>query len=342
MNLPSNLVIIMVDGGFCSQLVKYALGEFLKRQLHVTVKYDITWFQTCGLDCDGKYKREFALKRVFPQIDFPIASPEEINTLKTTHYFTNPNPYRFCQELLAQHPPLYIDGYYEHITYLERVKDILLKQLDFSKLSLPASNQPFLAQIRQAPFSCAVHVRRGDFINLGLAFLTPHYYVNAIKQITKRAGKPVHFFFFSNDMDYIQKEILPLCPPGLIYTLVDVNSNDTGYFDLYLISQCQAQISSNSSFGFWGAFLNQHNGRCFVFPSKWIPSQDEIGFYASLAHRLPGSLILNEKGEEETSLLKMAFLSAKGEKWNWFLKKRFWKNFIKLYRDCCPERSKNA
>lgn len=335
MNKTNNLMIVMVDGGFCSQLVKYALGEFLKKNLGVQLKYDISWFDANGMDCDGKNKRELQIKKVFPDIDFKIATKEEIKQAKDNNCFINPNPYKFCPELLNLKTPAYIDGYYENIVYLNQVKEILYRNLDFSKLPLNVKNKNILKKIKDSKYSCAVHVRRGDFVNLGLAFLTPNYYANAIKKIQEVTGKPVHFFFFSNDMNYVRENILSLCP-DIDYTIVDVNDNDTGYLDLYLISTCNAQIASNSSFGFWGAFLNKNDNRCFVFPSQWVPSNDEIGLYANFAHYLPNSIILDANGvENRSSLMKFVFLFTKRKysKWNWYLRKSFWKNFIKNYRE---------
>lgn len=288
-------MIVMVDGGFCSQLVKYAFGEFLKKTLGVLVKYDVSWFEANGMDCDGKNKRELQIQKVFPNIDFKIATEDEIKKAKENNYFTNPNPYKFCSDVLALRTPAYIDGYYENIVYLNYIKDELYSNLDFSKLPINDQNQAILKEIENCDYSCAVHVRRGDFVNLGLAFLTPNYYVNAIREIQERAGKPVHFFFFSNDMNYVKENVISLCP-DINYTIVDINNNDTGYLDLYLISKCNAQIASNSSFGFWGSFLNQNVNSLFVFPSEWIPSKDEVGFYAPIAHYLPNSIILNQDG----------------------------------------------
>lgn len=294
--MAQDFTVIMVDGGFCSQLVKYALGEFLKRSRNVKVKYDVAWFANNGMDCDGKNKRELQINKVFPNLDFEIATDDEIATAKRNNHFSNSNPYKFCSELFNQKMPAYIDGYYENIVYMDTVRNVLLKNLDFSKCKLDENNEKILSKIRSAEYSCAVHVRRGDFVNLGLAFLTPGYYSGAIKTVQKKYPK-TKFFFFSNDIDYVRQEIIPLCN-DIEYTIVDVNNNDTGYLDLYLISQCNAQISSNSSFGFWGAFLNQNNNKMYVLPSRWLPnSKDEVGLYASVAHYLPNAVLLDMNGK---------------------------------------------
>lgn len=296
MTKENNYLIVMVDGGFCSQLVKYTLGIFLKEKLSVDIKYDVSWFESHGMDCDNKFKRELLIKKVFPDIDFEIATGEEIRQARENHYITNASPYEFCAELLDLETPAYIDGYYESITYIDQVREQLYRDLDFSKVPLSDANQKMLALIKSSEFSCAVHVRRGDFVNLGLAILTPEYYVKAIRKMQERTDKSVHFFFFSNDMSYVQQSIISLCP-DISYTLVDVNNNDTGYLDLFLISRCNAAISSNSSFGFWGSFLNRHPDRFSVFPAEWVPNQSKtIRDSAIVAHHLPNSIFLDKDG----------------------------------------------
>ena len=292
--MKHNFIVIMVDGGVCSQLVKYTLGEFLKKAFGIQVKYDISWFNTCGMDCDGKNTRRLMINKIFPDIDFEIATDDEIRISKRHNHFVNNNPYKFCSKLLEQNPPVYVDGYYENNIYMDAVSDILLKNLDFSKLLVNENNKKVIEKIKSSKYSCAVHIRRGDFVKLGLAFLTPQYYANAIKFIQSKHPE-TNFFFFSNDIEYVRNEIIPLCD-NIPYKIVDVNNNDTGYLDLYLISLCNAQIASNSSFGFWGAFLNQCENKICILPSQWLPNNDKIGVYATIAHYLPNAILFDKDG----------------------------------------------
>lgn len=292
------IMIIMVDGGFCSQIVKYALGEFLKKHHQVEIKYDISWYEKNGKDCDGKYSRQFMLTKVFPNIDFKIASDKEIAYYKNNKkfYFCNKYPYKFCRELLAKKAPLYVDGYYENIKYFNDVKDILIKNLDFSKIPLNTANRKVLSEIKASSLSCAVHIRRGDFVNAGLAFLTREYYLSAIEKIKEFYGKLPNLFLFSNDLDYVKREIVPYLG-NFKYTIVDANSNDTGYLDLFLIMSCNAQVCSNSSFGFWGAFLNSHSNKMAVLPSEWLPVENDLTQDSNRAHFLEGCFYLDRNGK---------------------------------------------
>lgn len=292
-------LIVMVDGGFCSQLVKYTLGEFLKRKLRARVKYDTSWFDRCGMDCDGKQKRELIIHKLFPSIDFQIATEEETRLAKKKS-FCNRQPYRYCTQLLSLTDGMYVNGYYENVAYMIDVQNVLKGNIDFSHLPLDAANAQALAAIRREKRACAVHVRRGDYVNLGLAFLTPQYYVSALRKIQGLCDERVHYFFFSNDMDYVREQIIPRCG-DISYTMVEANGNDTGYMDLFLISECWAQVSSNASFGFWGAFLNKHEDKALVLPSKWSLKDPAViaGVgHGALAHYTRGAILLDRHGKE--------------------------------------------
>jgi hypothetical protein len=66
----NNDIVIMVDGGFCSVLTKYAMGRCFEKISGRNVKYDLSWYDQQGMDCDGKFSRNFEILNVFPNINF--------------------------------------------------------------------------------------------------------------------------------------------------------------------------------------------------------------------------------------------------------------------------------
>jgi len=64
--LKSPKVIIMEDGGFCSVIGKYLLGQNIQKQTRLPVAYDLTWFKESSMDFDGRHHRKFQLLNVFP------------------------------------------------------------------------------------------------------------------------------------------------------------------------------------------------------------------------------------------------------------------------------------
>lgn len=123
--------------------------------------------------------------------------------------------------------------------------------------------------------SVSLHIRGGDYIGLN-AFsdvCTSAYYKRAIACIQENIQNP-HFFVFTNDSKITESLLLELSLiKDIDYTLV-YNSeykNDPG-FDLYLMSQCKHNIIANSTFSWWGAYMNTHSEKIVVAPQNWLNS----------------------------------------------------------------------
>jgi hypothetical protein len=111
-------------------------------------------------------------------------------------------------------------------------------------------------------------VRRGDYLKprVRAAFgdiCTAEYYREAVAYIRQKTADPV-FFIFSDDIQWV-KDNLPL--PGAVY--VTGNTGLTGFRDMQLMSCCKHHIIANSTFSWWGAWLNQTPGKIVVAPAKW-------------------------------------------------------------------------
>lgn len=285
------MVIVMVDGGLCSAITKYVLGECFRKHFGMVVKYDLTWFETNGKDCDNKGSRLFTLATLFPHLEMEAATPEEIAFYRQYFYYNNPTPYGYDARLFDHPRPLYFDGYAENWKYVSEVEDKVLSELRFKDLDLNTANEDVLADIHEAPVSIAVHVRRGDYVRLGMAMLGEDYYTTAIKKIVEASEKnEAKVFFFSDEIDWVRTHLAPELPPNIEWRCVDVNDTEAGHLDLFLISQCDHQVSSNSSFGYWGGLLNENSDKTVIVPMRWLPDQKRGPELAGCdtAHDYPG------------------------------------------------------
>lgn len=278
--------IVKVDGGFGSTIAQYALGRLFKK-FGYNVKYDISWFDYSGMDCDNKFSRKFELLNVFPNLDFKIASKNEINFFKKYFYFQNKNTYIY-NETFFEKKNIYADGYYAHWKYFYPVREELMNDFDFSSLTLNQKNQEYFNSINSEENAIGIHVRRGDYVNIGVCILTPNYYISAIKHIIEnlKPGQP-HFYFFSDDMNWVKENIASKLDDNISYSFVESNDNDSGYIDFYLLSKCKHQVLSNSSFSFWAAFLSQNKGKIVIIPDAWTV-KDNHTKDSEVAHIVPG------------------------------------------------------
>ena len=234
-----NLVILWVGGGLCGQIRKYILGKYIEKKYNKKVKYDISWYKYNGLDDRKKLNRNFDLLRIFPDLDFEIANDYEINIYKSC--------FQFCFEPLYQFNDLVLEN-----------KNIYLDGTPYDK------NKYILNEIRNYN-SVAVHVRRGDFAIYGM--VDDNYYINSINEITKNIKEP-HFFFFSDDINYVKNNIIKKLSSYIYIYIVDTNDNDKGYLDLFLMMNCKHQIASNGSFGYFAYCFNKNKDKILITPES--------------------------------------------------------------------------
>jgi hypothetical protein len=86
-----------------------------------------------------------------------------------------------------------------------------------------------------------------------------------VEHIAQKIGNP-HFFIFGDDPEWARTN-LKLPYPN---TLVDHNQADKNYEDLRLMSQCRHNIVANSSFSWWGAWLNPNEDKIVLAPKRWL------------------------------------------------------------------------
>jgi hypothetical protein len=110
--------------------------------------------------------------------------------------------------------------------------------------------------------TCSLHVRRGDYLKYPNHHptCTLEYYNNSIKEFSK----DTKFLIFSDDINWC-KEVFT----NENFIFIEGNGD---YIDLWLMSLCKNNIIANSSFSWWGAWLNQNQNKKVISPNKWFGS----------------------------------------------------------------------
>ncbi len=132
-------------------------------------------------------------------------------------------------------------------------------------------NQSMLDKIKSLN-AISLHVRRGDYVNLthihGLCDL--NYYKRTIDYIASRVQNP-HFFVFSDDIPWVRENLKIEYP----FDVVDINDGKTAFCDIWLMKHCQHNIIANSSFSYWGAWLNENPDKFVVAPQIWFVENND-------------------------------------------------------------------
>ena len=146
------------------------------------------------------------------------------------------------------------------------------------KQPVSSFTQRLTEAILHTPDPVFVHVRRGDYVTNAKAskqhgICDIDYYRQAIFYMQKRIRDP-HFYVFSDDMDWVKQELGPLLQPA---TYVEGNRARDSWQDMFLMSHCRHAIIANSSFSWWGAWLNTATDRVVIAPRQWFAQKAADG-----------------------------------------------------------------
>lgn len=290
--------IVNLIGGLGNQMFQYAFALSLRERfpdeevLIDTSHFGHVFFKHYkGANLHNGYE----IDRVFPNACLPVAKPSQL--MRVTWYMPNYVLSRILRRLLpvrrtevVQSPCDYFahresyyaiegDCYYEGIwesaqNYLpirERIQEV------FAHGEANAVNRRYILLMEQT-HSVGIHIRRGDYLNnasfSGICGLD--YYTRAIQEILKD-GQRHHFFIFSNDLSWCETHIAPLCE-GHDMSFVRENMGNDSCWDMFLMAHCKDLVLANSSFSWWGAFLNRRGGRV-VAPRTWVNREAEFDIW---------------------------------------------------------------
>ena len=287
--------IVNLNGGLGNQMFQYAFGVKLSKMCHCSILYDKNWFDTIkGTDFNGvlpngtyprKYELEiFNLKLKFASLEYIKKAREMKKTLpfgflrkmfKVGKYenkiIEEKNPFEYDEDLFHS-KKIYYEGYFQNPKYLEGIEDILRKDFTFPDIQ-DEYNLNILNKIKSCENPVFIHIRRGDYLNLGWE-LNADYYKKALDFIFKNIKNP-EFFVFGTDCEDFFNTFKIDFPVEFIGNHNYDNKED--WKDMYLMSQCKHAIIANSTFSWWGAWLwGDNKERTVIAPSPFVNNQDSI------------------------------------------------------------------
>ncbi len=167
----------------------------------------------------------------------------------------------------------YITGYWQSEKYFMDVDQDIRRCFQF-RSELDEINEQWKDRILKSN-SVSIHIRRGDYVsnpttNSVHGTCTLEYYHSAINEISSRVNNPV-FFIFSDDLNWVMENFFikyPVCH-------VSNNFGKNSYLDMWLMSLCQNNIIANSSFSWWGAWLNGNKNKIVVAPKAWFAGKEK-------------------------------------------------------------------
>ena len=173
----------------------------------------------------------------------------------------------------------YLDGFFQSEKFFIENKQLIRNLFTWFD-PLDSINSKPAKRISECQ-AVSLHVRRGDYLKPTNAALfgnicTIEYYKHAVKEIKSRVNNPV-FFIFSDDVQWTREHL----KTGTETIYIEFNTGKNSHMDMRLMSLCKHHIIANSSFSWWGAWLNPSPEKIVIAPSRWfadpaIPAEDII------------------------------------------------------------------
>jgi len=258
------MIIVKLKGGLGNQLFQYAFGRLLSIKRNTSVKFDVLSVDKRDIHRDFKLdkfntKIELASSEEVEENEYPFGLISKILAWATRKILRNYN-IGYSEKIIYSNNKYY-DGYWQSYKYLEPIKKELLTEISLKE----SVNKKYSELISN---SVSIHIRRGDYVNdskTKKAHVTfgLEYYEEAIKIIKDKIKDPV-FFVFSDDISWV-KENLKINYPIFFVSNPEIKD----YEELIIMSTCKHNIIANSSFSFWGAWLNQNQNKTVLAPKKW-------------------------------------------------------------------------
>ena len=266
-------VISRLHGGLGNQLFQYAVGRAVALRTGAELLLDTRQYTASN---PFQYDLEhFAIEaRVATDAELPPAKTRPLSYAWWRKFGRSPHFIReqglaYNERIETIDAGCYLHGYFQSQRYFDDIAPKLWSDLSFRE-AISGDNARMGERI-QSGASVSMHIRRGDYITNAKA-QSVHgstdiaYYKRALEAVRSQSGQDPVVYLFSNDPDWVRDnmkldaEMVP----------VVINDGKTAHEDLRLMSFCDHNIIANSTFSWWGAWLNPSHGKIVVAPAQWF------------------------------------------------------------------------
>lgn len=274
------MIIVRLLGGLGNQMFQYAFGRRLADGLGVPLKLDVTAFDTFydkrryelgGLCVAAELATAEEIARAsqgrFPGLRARLrrvlaAIPPEPRTV------IHERDYAFDPAMLRLPDGAYLDGYWQSERYFDAVAERLRRELvPCTPLHASAAG---LAQRMSQGNSVSLHIRRGDYVHepeVSSVHLTcdDAYYARCLAHIAAHVEAP-QLYVFTDEPEWVREHMHFPFPA----TLVADTCRASDVEELWLMHFCRHHILANSSFSWWGAWLDARPNKLVLLPRRWF------------------------------------------------------------------------
>jgi len=263
------MIVVKLMGGLGNQMFQYAAARALAIESGKDVVFDKYFLYEHNRSNETFTAREFELD-IFPNIRCREIG-KTLSHICQSRSFINRN----LRKLFLLFGNRYLDGYFQSEDNFVIRRETIIS--DFTFPELDSRNLDILQQIENAETGVSLHIRRGDYLKKGIfeyhGVLPLNYYESAIKYLKENISASIRIFIFTDDPDWAKD-----CFPLENAVVVEGNVGKNSWKDMALMTHCRHNIIANSSFSWWGAWLNRHPDKTVIAPAKWVKGRPENAF----------------------------------------------------------------
>lgn len=275
------MIVVTLKGGLGNQLFQYATGRSLSHRLGVNLVLDLSYYRESA-EVEGITHRSMKLDafRISDRViitDYKLKHQSRSKLVQKLLSYLGKNINIVKEKSLAFEPHVlslgdnnWLVGYWQNEVYFSQIRNTLLDELTLVEPFTSEANK-LLVLAQSSPYSVSLHVRRGDYASredyLKIFGLMGHdYYNKAISKISQVSNN-LSFLIFSDDIDWCKGNLdIPFD-----HVWVELNNEVE---ELMIMANCKHNIIANSSFSWWGAWLNNNPSKVVIAPRKWFADPD--------------------------------------------------------------------
>lgn len=265
------MIILKFMGGLGNQLFQYAFYRNMQtRGKHI--KADISFYDK------KNQERQWELE-TFPNVKISYATTNDFRDIYKTVSITDrlfrrsgiinrekEEEFGSYAKRFFEVDNAILEGYFQNINYFKSNEKLLREELQFPVLENKL--QSLINDIKSYGNYVSLHVRRGDYLkfeNIYGGICTKEYYDKAI-QILSEKVKDHKICVLSDDVVWVKNNFNL---KNAIFISDDMFDNYQDWYDMCIMSNCKHNIIANSSFSWWGAWLNPNKEKIVIMPDKW-------------------------------------------------------------------------
>jgi len=276
------IVSVGLQGGLGNQMFQYAAGHAVARRTGATLQLDLGHYarfdkRRYELACFGVPARISSERSpTAPRGPAHWVALRIVNRLGLPAHVVHGGwnvytqvGFHFDPAFEALRAPIHLDGYFQSELYFREVAGEIRDLFTIRVPTSPAYDDA-RAKIAVSEWPVAIHVRRGDFISDPTLrevnnILDASYYRAAMSLGERLSPRPATYFVVSDDIGLARRLF---GGAGKVVYLSD--QAERPWEDLALMAACRAQIIANSTFSWWGAWLNPHPDKWVIAPRQWF------------------------------------------------------------------------